>query len=436
VREILDAAAGSGSGFAMPCLPMATEPGLRPGFTPSLLDPEIDERSLARAFASFTEAAVSLERSYSQLHTEVARLRRELEETNRDLALSLEENRRIRHRLNRILEGLPCGVLVTEVDGSVSISNPETQRLLGSPRVPPALAARFETVRSQGGELECRLDEDKPGWITICHAQLSAEDGGSSIFILQDITRLKRLQQEHEALLRRQALAEMSAVLAHEIRNPLGSLELFAGLLAESELAAEEREWVEHLQAGLRALAATVNNVLQFHSQPQPGLAPTDLGPLLHAITEFLRPLAQRAHVHLAVMPGFNGIWVAADRHRLEQVLLNLALNSFHFMPGGGVLWISGGSHPLARPGSMCIEITDTGSGIAPENLQRIFEPGFTTRPGSPGLGLAVCQTILQQHGGEIHVSSQPGRGATFTLVLPLLAGALLEKTNESRSPS
>ena len=131
---------------------MATEPGLRPGFTPSLLDPEIDERSLAWAFASFTEAAVSLERSYSQLHTEVARLRRELEETNRDLALSLEENRRIRHRLNRILEGLPCGVLVTEVDGSVSISNPETQRLLGSPRVPPALAARFETVRSQGGE--------------------------------------------------------------------------------------------------------------------------------------------------------------------------------------------------------------------------------------------------------------------------------------------
>ena len=91
-----------------------------------------DELSLVRAFASFTEAAWSLERSYIQLQDEVTRLRRELEETNRDLARSLAENQRMRQHLNRILEGLPCGVLVTEADGSVSIANPEMRRLLGT----------------------------------------------------------------------------------------------------------------------------------------------------------------------------------------------------------------------------------------------------------------------------------------------------------------
>ena len=280
---------------------------------------KFDDRSLAEAFAVFSTAAASLENSYKQLQTEVARLRRELEETNRDLASSLSEN--------------------------------------------------------------------------------------------------QRLQREHEMLRRRQALAELSATLAHELRNPLGSLELFAGLLAESELDSEKRNWVEHLQAGLRTLAATVNNVLQFHSQPPPGLAPTDLGQLLRSLAQFLRPLAQRAKVHLEVVPP-DGAVVAADRHRLEQVLLNLALNSFHFMPSGGVLRIVGRANAGER--RILIDVADTGPGIVLENLCRIFEPGFTTRAGSPGLGLAVCKTIMEQHGGSIQASSRPGRGATFTLEFPV----------------
>ena len=110
-----------------------------------------------------------------------------------------------------------------------------------------------------------------------------------------------------------------------------------------------------------------------------------------------------------------------ADHHRLEQVVLNVALNAFRFMPNGGKLRITGGVHgegdsPVAR-----LEISDSGSGVAVENLERIFEPGFTTRPGSPGLGLAVCKTIVEQHGGSIAVTSQPESGTTFTLELPLV---------------
>jgi two-component system sensor histidine kinase FlrB len=230
----------------------------------------------------------------------------------------------------------------------------------------------------------------------------------------------QQFEQERESLRRRQALAEMSAVLAHEIRNPLGSLELFAGLLAGAGLAAEPQEWVEHLQAGLRTLAATVNNVLQFHSQPSLGFAPTDLGALLDWLEHFLRPLALRGHVRMERGALLDGVCVAADRHRLEQVLLNLALNSFEFMPGGGVLRISGRPGLPAEGRGPWLGMADTGPGIPPENLEHVFEPGFTTRPGSPGLGLAVCKMVMEQHRGSIRVESCQEHGTRFTLEFPL----------------
>ena len=409
-----------------PTMSTATLSTLLPPIEASIV--ALDEGSLSRAFASFTDAAASLERSYVQLQSEVARLRHELEDTNRDLASSLEENHRMRLRLNCILQGLPCGVLVTEVDGRVSLANPETQRLLGgacNPGHDPALPVWIRDLldRTQGSrsEIEYRCGSPEAEWIRVRCAQLSAEEGGSSIFILQDVSELKRLEQEHEAYSRRQALAEMSSLLAHEIRNPLGSLELFAGLLAESELEEEERKWVGHLQAGLRTLAATVNNVLHFHSAPAPGLALTDLGLWLRSTHDFLRPLAERAGVRMQLEQELDGVRVAADRHRLEQVLLNLALNGFRFMPGGGVLEIRGYLSSRAGEAIAAVEISDSGLGIMAEDRERIFQPGFTTCAGSPGLGLAVCRTIMQQHGGTIAVEERKGSGTTFKLEFPFI---------------
>jgi two-component system sensor histidine kinase FlrB len=398
---------------------MTTAPVALAEFDPVPL-PECSEEQLARAFALFTGAAASLERSYSFLQAEVSRLRGELQRKNHDLQSSLAENDLTRRRLRAILEGLPCGVVVVNPNGLITLANPEAQRVLSvSPQavLPQALRARLDQVRFEGTELEWGTGTPKR-WLTIRRAGLKEASGESSIFIVQDVTGLKKLQQEHETLQRRQALAEMSGVLAHEIRNPLGSLELFAGVLAESELEPEQKEWVGQLQSGIRMLAATVNNVLHFHSCHQPGLAPTDLGQLLRTLTGFLRPLAERARVEIRLYSGLDGIVVSADRERLQQVVLNLALNSFHFMRGGGTIEISGGTH--AEVASAWIEVADSGSGIAPENLSRILEPGFTTRAGSPGLGLAVCKTIMEEHGGAIRVASRAGCGTTFTLELPL----------------
>jgi two-component system sensor histidine kinase HydH len=116
------------------------------------------------------------------------------------------------------------------------------------------------------------------------------------------------------------------------------------------------------------------------------------------------------------VVNGLRGTTIRADRHRLEQVLLNLALNAFRFMPGGGWLGIRGAN---MGPEGVEICVRDTGPGIADGDLARIFQPGFSTRPGSCGLGLAVCQKIVEQHSGTIEVESRAGYGATFTLHLP-----------------
>lgn len=229
------------------------------------------------------------------------------------------------------------------------------------------------------------------------------------------------LEQTQAKLHRERALAEVSAVLAHEIRNPLASLELFAGLLAESRLNEEACKWVEHMQAGLRGLAATVNNVLHFHSLPEAERVPVDLGQLITWSRDFFAPLARQSGVTFSLQNRLEGVELRADRNRLEQVLMNLVLNAVRAMPGGG--WIEIGGHRIRQQQSgfpgIVLFVADTGPGIAPENLFRVFDPGFSTHPGSPGLGLAVCRKIVEQHGGTITAASPPNRGATFTLEFP-----------------
>jgi two-component system sensor histidine kinase FlrB len=395
------------------------------------------QHPLTRAFASFTEAAASLERVYGQLQGQVSQLRQELEVTNRDLTASLEENRRIRERLRRILEGLPCGVLVVEAEAiagrtaatgisedqtRISTTNPEAQRLLGGSfgsidALPSAVREALDRAKRSGQESELALGEDRQ-WVAIGHAWLEESEACPiSIFILRDISDAKRLEHDREQLRRQQALVEVSALLAHEIRNPLGSLELFAGLLAEANLEGESRRWIEHVQAGLRTLSATVNNVLHLHTATEPELALIDAGELLKWAYDFLLPLARQARVDMQLINDLDGVVIQADRHRLEQVLLNLALNAFRFMPAGGWLALSGSDDLSAE--SIAIEVRDTGPGIASADLPRIFEAGFSTRPGSSGLGLAVCHRIVEQHGGSIDAESNPGYGAIFRLRLP-----------------
>jgi len=225
------------------------------------------------------------------------------------------------------------------------------------------------------------------------------------------------LAQERQRTRHLRALAEVAAVLAHEVRNPLAGMELFAGLLAQSDqVQGEERCWVMQLQAGFRQLIATVNNVLHFHSSTPAELIPLDLSPVLRRAVEFTQPLAERADVQITLTDHLGDTRICGNEEHLTQVLLNLATNSIREMSGEGALAI----RAIAIGNEVEISVRDSGPGIPDRIRERIFDPGFSTRAGSAGLGLAVSKRIVSEHNGTISVI--PGQpGAMFVIRLPRL---------------
>lgn len=394
------------------------------------------ETGLAQAFLTFTQAAGSLERSYTQLQNEVERLRAELERANSELDRSLEENARVRSYLARILENLPCGVVVLGGDDRrVQVMNAPARRLLQLPfdwdettgANQPELVGRLKTP---GADEDASTEQEwlvdgKAGsrFLSATLARLASSSGECTdlIWILRDATEEKRLAAEREAARRSLALAEIATLLAHEIRNPLGSMELFTGLLADAVSGMPEaRQWTTHLQAGLRSLSATVNNVLQFHTQAAVQRVPVDLDRMLQELTEFLLPVARQRGQQVKFENALGKIFLQADASRLKQVFLNLALNAFRAMPPGGTLHWRMAWAPQFPGGLVQIDVQDEGRGIPAELQERIFTAGFTTTPGSPGLGLAVCRRIIESHGGEITVHSKPHEGTKFQIYLPV----------------
>jgi signal transduction histidine kinase len=420
----------------MPILPTTRQ--VRDSSPASAKPRAADRRSLARAFLTFTQAAGSLEKSYGQLQNEVSRLRADLERTNAELSRSLEENARARAFLSQVLAGLPCGVLVSDSQGRIQMLNSEARRLLelapeGVPGNDSPSSAALNKLLSEVFPAACYAEQEwspdpPPGnrvlAISTAKVEISREAESETIWILRDITDQKRLAAEREEGRRAHALAEIAAVLAHEIRNPLGSMELFTGLLANATAGMPETHpWVMHLQAGLRSLAATVNNVLQFHGKPCEELLPTRLDGLLRDTVEFLSPLARRQGLTIVMEDLIGGVMLSADPQRLQQVFFNLALNALWATAEGGMLTVRARWAAHLPQGVVQIEFEDDGTGIEPHLLEAIFKPGFTTKAGSPGLGLSVCKRVIEQHGGSICVESQVRRGSTFTIFLPASGG-------------
>jgi signal transduction histidine kinase len=396
----------------------------------------LDRNALAQAFESFTHVAGSLENSYTMLQGELARLRRELEVKNWDLATSLAENQRMQAHLASLLEDLPCAVLAVDESFHLRFANPRTAALLvsgpeehlgpGKP-IPESLRSILKEVVAEPAGTEriwaFQAHEGSKFIAVTCatrtHRVSAAEEW---IFILRDVTEQKRLEAERESVRRMKALAEMTALLAHEIRNPLGSLELFAGLIKDATRdQAEVSQWVVHLQAGLRALSATVNNVLHFYSVPPSQLVPLDIVRLLAKTVEFLQPLALQRGMGIEFSALGKEVFIAGDAYRLQQVFFNLAINAFRAMSAGKRLKIRAAVEQQDGSRAARIDFEDEGVGISPKDIDRVFEAGFTTVKSSPGLGLAVCQRVTAQHKGTIKVRSTSGQGATFSLYFPVL---------------
>ncbi|MGD0631298.1 MAG: ATP-binding protein [Terracidiphilus sp.] len=396
---------------------------------------------LADAFSEFISASSLLEASYRDLQREVGQLGFELAERNAALTRSLAENDRMRAALQQIIDSMPCGVLVLDTAESIVMINPEGRRLLelGAAQVMNlrALSAisRIDFESLVAGS-EDRLDNEVcvsssagKRWLAIGNRKLSCmpashEPGNGrtalkSICILRDITASKHAEQEREAARSAMALAEVSTTLAHEIRNPLASMELFAGLIAEDP--ANTNQWVSHLRAGIRLLSGTVNNVLSIHGGGNPHLAPVDLTACVQSGVEFVRPIAEQAGVALSFKSKESSLTIQGNENLLRQIVLNLICNAIRHTLAGGTIEVSLREVFRVSDRRALVEVADTGCGIPPYLIERVFEAGFSANGDTPGLGLAVCKRLMNSHGGEIRVSSRVNCGTTFQLEFPVI---------------
>ena len=217
------------------------------------------------------------------------------------------------------------------------------------------------------------------------------------------------------------ALGELSAGLAHEIRNPLGSIEGALSILRRQELANETKEEFGTLaQKEIDRLKGLVLDFLEFARPQQPHQEPTDINELFKAVQRLSSESAKMAGVSIRVTNADDLPFVSLDPEQMKQVLLNLVLNAVQAMPQGGEILLSA----LKRDDVIVVEVKDQGVGVDPSHLERIFDPFFTTRAKGTGLGLSIAYRIVSQHGGHISAVRNPDRGMTFTVTLPVLLGS------------
>jgi PAS domain S-box-containing protein len=399
---------------------------------------------LAGAFSEFIAASARLENSYRDLQQEVYELRQELSARNAALTTSMAENERMRLHLQQIVDSMPCGVLVLDGKGDISMVNPESGRLLGldGSQFRAAPQSNFRQIsaftginlesscenasHNDTGQEFCVHQPSGKRWLEVrnrplFHHSPKAGKPDQTIVILRDITSQRRAEQEREAARTAMALAEITTVLAHEIRNPLASLELFAGLIEKDE--DHRHQWISNLRVGIRTLSGTVNNVLSFHGSGSLKLAPVCLPAMIGNAVQFLMPLAHQAAVSLDWLPDQQEILVMGNESALQQVVLNLVSNAIRHTPAGGSVTVRlRGEHSTAgHETHVTVEFSDTGCGIRSDQIDHIFEPGFSGNGDTSGLGLAVCARIMNQHGGHISAANQVHAGARFALSLPLL---------------
>jgi PAS domain S-box-containing protein len=408
-----------------------------------------EARLLLEAFEMFTQASSSLETAFQELQARTKRLSDELAAKNRELKKSLREKEEVQNYLARILESLPCGVLVLDASGNATLCNPVAAQILGQSGITKAKAkkpgrrnaavqkylAAYAAREDGSAEVEIPfVAGGKMRVLATASTPLKSASGSvaGTLHIIRDVTEIKALEARNKRSERLAAMGEMAVELAHEIRNPLGSIELFASLLEkEFPRDSDPGRWAENIRIGSRSLNNIVSNMLQFANPLAPQFQEVNLHELIREILNFAEPILRQREVRATTMLEAHSSTVSGDRELLKQVILNLVLNSLQAMPSRGSLTLGTRDVRTLPGGALCegVELTvqDSGLGIPPENLGRIFDPFFTTNKNGTGLGLSVVYQIIEQHSGFIQVASEINKGTTFTIVLPgasLISGA------------
>jgi len=381
--------------------------------------PEERIRHLNEAFSSFTATSGLLEQYYEMLRERVRYLTIELEERNAQLNAALADANDAKDNLRCILQSMAEALIVLDIDGNVAMVNRAAVEMIG-PSAGDATGKPFET-------LDFSLVNEDDDTVLVANGRRFdvfvsrsnvADPSGAvhgSVLLIQDITRMKELEVQSERNRRLIRMGEMAAKIVHEIRSPLCSIELYATML-ESELGdGEAARLARGISSGILSLNNILTNMLLFARQQKPVSSLIDASFVIHEAIRILEPMIESRGIPIS-FDAREGVRLSGDLELLKQVLLNIVLNAVQATPGEGRIEIA------VREGKdgVVIEVSDEGEGIRREDLDRIFDPFFSTKTKGTGLGLAIAFRIMEAHGGYIRVRSVPGKGSVFGLHFPV----------------
>lgn len=373
-------------------------------------------------------------------------LTQELSQMHGQLHTNLAEKPRIDQVLTRVLTHIGCGTITIDLDGKISDLNPaainlllcDEKKVMGQPcdvLLGPCSALIIKTLSSEreisGREVTLTNSKGRNIPIRLGTACLTDSHGDLQgvLVTLEDLTRLQELSEQASRVSTLTALGEMSATIAHEIRNPLGGIGGFAGLL-ERDMDVEDpnRRLVKKIISGVASLNRMVTSLLNYTRPLQMNLRPIDAVEITEDCLGFFEIDAGTRMDEIELERNFPDapLICKADPEQIQQIVLNLLHNAVQAMPGDGCLTVSlaeidAQTDPRTHLNRPCVALTvsDTGMGMSEDVKSKLFMPFFTTKEDGNGLGLATAKKVIDAHNGDIVVESGPNEGASFTIYIP-----------------
>ncbi|HEY5995994.1 MAG TPA: ATP-binding protein [Candidatus Deferrimicrobiaceae bacterium] len=333
-----------------------------------------------------------------------------------------------------VVENIPSGIVTADIDGRISLINDVACGILGvsrdevSGKPIESLFVGVDSPLSQSGlrasRSEISFHRADGTEIHLGFSSSPLKDSGNAIIgrvvIFQDLTPIKRMEERVRIADRLAGVGELAAGLAHEIRNPLSSIAGASQMLHEvGELPAESHTLLDIIERESTRLNGLITEFLDF-AGPQPrDVRTVNLGLLAERIIDAIRAGEARESGVTVERRGETELQVEGDFEQLSQVLWNLIRNAIQATARGGRIMVD--LFPQVRHGERfaVLSVSDTGRGIEPGVLGKIYNPFFTTKEGGTGLGLAISQRIVNAHRGFLEVRSTPGEGTVFSMFLP-----------------
>jgi len=405
---------------------------------------------LTGAFQTFNRTTAGLQSAYKALERKVEALDVELEEANRSLSRSLVEVSTLKKHLNSILESMTNGVIVIDTGGRITLFNKAAgeitgyrdKEVLGRPyqdffsrdieeEYAPLYTLRTGIRVHERKEIVTRSGDKVPVEFSTAPVTDAEDNVLGAVEVFQDLSEIRDLEEEIEQAQTLAALGEMAASVAHEVRNPLGAIGGYAGLLERDlEISDGRRDLVKKIMEGVARLDRIVTNLLTYTRPLTPNLREEDLKKIIQEALFFFQIGLDGKRKNLKPVTKFHtkDLKAKINPDLIQEALLKLFDNALHAMPDDGELRIETDlRRSVAEEGSekgrsrIEIKVSDTGKGLSEEAKKKLFSPFFTTRPDGIGLGLAIVKKIVRMHKGELHMHSISGKGTTFTISLPAL---------------